>query len=905
MENAISSAPFAACTIVSSNYLARAFVLVDSLKAHHPDVDFWMLLIDDHALGPLAQEAVDRRGIHLLRVHEIQLAATEVANFRFIYDLTEVATAYKPWTMETVTRLSGRHVFYIDPDIEFFQPLTSLVDAVEAHELVLTPHVLHPMQREGCQPSEADIMGSGIYNLGFLGMNRAAASKVTGWWCERLLRECYSAPEEQRFTDQRWIDFAPCFFDCHISKDETFNVAYWNVDQRQVTLENGTYFVNNRQLSFFHYSGLDEKVPHLLTRHHQGRPRVLLSEHEALTELTRSYIRAVHLAEQECADTTAEYPFLRFAGGERISRSLRRIFLKELVKAEKEHRVPPPSPFAPGGEEPFFDWLNEPCFSTSQTPMLPRLALLLREARQDLIATFRDPQGRDAVRLIEWIRQQGVKQFMLPSRLIPPPIFPPPRRTEPKLVPGLEIVGYLRTESGVGQAARLVAQGLSESSIPFETLVDSTPPGRQQALHEHQKKGVLGEEEAFDCCLLCVNADSVSSVRQRLGREYFHKRRVAGLWFWELETFPESMHSAFQEVDEVWVASEFIRKALAPISPVPVQYIPLPFGTAGAVGALDRKLLGIPEGFFFLFSFDFHSIFRRKNPLAVVEAFKQAFRPGEGPALVLKCINGDSHIADLEQLRYAARDRAEIRILSGYMDYATNQALKAGCGCYVSLHRSEGLGLTMAEAMRQGKPVIATGYSGNMDFMNEGNSFLCRYDKVPVGPGSAPYPAKAVWAEPSISHAAELMRRVYDHPEEAAEKGRRAAADLAERFNPARCAAAVEIRLRELRSLEPHAGRSLPLSAMHSTKLSSPVKTLQKHLKRSVDVAKTVPSFGSLLFQGPQKILQKMLMRLEKQRKPFDEAVVVAVSSHDQRLLDLERSLAELRVQNSSLNRPQ
>jgi glycosyltransferase involved in cell wall biosynthesis len=539
--------------------------------------------------------------------------------------------------------------------------------------------------------------------------------------------------------------------------------------------------------------------------------------------------------------------------------------------------------------------------------MLPRLALLLREARQDLIAAFPDPQGRDAVRLIEWIRKVGVKQFMLPSRLIPAPIFPHPMRTEPKLVPGLEIVGYLRTESGVGQAARLMAQGLSESSIPFETLVDSSAPGRQEALHAHQENGGREEEEAFDCCLLCVNADSVSSVRQRLGREYFHNRRVAGLWFWELETFPESMHSAFQEVDEVWVASEFIRKTLAPVSPVPVHYIPLPFGAAGAVGTLDRKLLGIPDGFFFLFSFDFHSIFRRKNPLGVVEAFKQAFRPGEGPSLVIKCINGDSHISDLEQLRYAARDRSEIRILSGYMDSATNQALKAECGCYVSLHRSEGLGLTMAEAMRQGKPVIATSYSGNMDFMNEGNSFLCRYDKVPVGPSSYPYPAEAVWAEPSLSHAAALMRQVYSHPEEAAEKGRRAATDLAARFNPERCAAAVEIRLRELRSLHPHAyaGTSRPLPLKHSAKLSVHVRKLQKHLKRTFDVAKTVPSLGSLLFQGPQRILQKMLLRLERQRKPFDEAVVVAVSSHDQRILALERSLAELRGQNATLNRPQ
>ncbi|MEY4483597.1 MAG: hypothetical protein RL693_1049, partial [Verrucomicrobiota bacterium] len=578
MANNPSPTSIAACTIVSSNYLARAFVLHDSLKTYHPEVGFWMLLIDDSPLGPLAQEAVDRRGISLLRVDQIQLAPEEVANFRFAYDLTEVATAYKPWTMETVARLSGCHVFYIDPDIEFFRPMSTLVEAVGTHELVLTPHVLHPLKREGCQPSESDIMGSGIYNLGFLGLNRDAAHKVTEWWSERLMRECYSEPEQQRFTDQRWIDFAPALYDCYICKDDTFNVAYWNADQRLVTQENGGYLVNGKPLSFFHYSGLDEKTPHLLTRHHQGNPRLLLSEHRPLAALTRSYLMSVELAQQECADTTADYPFLRFPSGGRISRGLRRVFLKELVRAEKEHRTPPPSPFGPGGDEPFFNWLNEPVTTAGTAPSVPRLALLLRESREDLTAAFREPNGSDAARLIEWIRKDGAKQFMLPPRLIPSSLPLEMRPHLKKLVPGLEIVGYLRTESGVGQAARLLAEGLRGSSIPFETLVDSSSPGRQQAHHESQRGTLLGDEESFECCVLCVNADSVASVQRRLGREYFHKRRVVGLWFWELETFPETMHAAFQEVDEIWVASEFILRTLSLISPVPVHCIPLPFG---------------------------------------------------------------------------------------------------------------------------------------------------------------------------------------------------------------------------------------------------------------------------------------------------------------------------------------
>jgi hypothetical protein len=205
--------------------------------------------------------------------------------------------------------------------------------------------------------------------------------------------------------------------------------------------------------------------------------------------------------------------------------------------------------------------------------------------------------------------------------------------------------------------------------------------------------------------------------------------------------------------------------------------------------------------------------------------------------------------------------------------------------------------------MRQKRPVIATGYSGNMDFMNERNSYLCRFEMAPVGTGSPPYSPKALWAEPDVAHAAELMRHVYTHPEEAAERGRFAAEDLAERFSPQRCAEAVEIRWRELRSIEIQSGNGLGLvsSNGHLASYSSQLKTLHKQWKRAFNGKDTIPSLGTILFQGPQKILKKMLLRREKQRKPFDEALVLVTSSHDRRLTNMENAVRELREQNAML----
>lgn len=743
-------------------------------------------------------------------------------------------------------------------------------------------------------------MGAGIYNLGFLGMNREAL-RVTEWWSERLKRECYSAPEEQRFTDQRWMDFAPALFDCHISKEEVFNVAYWNADARPITIENGRYLVRGKPLVFFHFSGLDESKPHLLTRYHGGRPRVLMSQHPAVRALTGEYIVAIQAAQQECADARVEYSFDEFPSGGKISTSMRRGFLRELTQAEREGRPLPPSPFGAGGVEPFLKWLNEPLLSAGANVPLPRLVLLLRESRPDLVAAFPDPSGRDAPRLVEWFRTQGVRDFALPSRLIPAPIVPEQRQAVGSLVPGMEIVGYLRTESGVGQAARLLIRALESSSVPFGTLVESAMVlSRQNAPFEDSRRRTISQGDAFECCVMCVNADAIVQARRRIGREFFHARPTAGLWFWEVEKFPARLHPAFREVDEVWVATEFVRNALAPVSPVPVHVIPLPFGVPEPAGLLDRREVGIPEGFFFLFTFDFLSIFRRKNPLGLVDAFKQALQEGEGPILVIKGINGEAHMESSEHLRCAARERSDIFILSETMDASAHQALMAACDCYVSLHRSEGLGLTMAEAMMRKKPVIATAYSGNMEFMNEQNSYLCRYRMEPVGEGSEPYCPDASWAEPDTTHAATLMRRVYENPREAAEKGCRAAEDLAERFSPQRCAQAVEKRWQALRQIKVPTMRDV---ALEDRSLAGPIKTLVSHLENPLDVRTAVPSLGSIIFQGPRKILKKLLRRILHHRRPFDEAVVHITTEHEQRLNTLEQSLVELRKEASALRK--
>ena len=176
-------------------------------------------------------------------------------------------------------------------------------------------------------------------------------------------------------------------------------------------------------------------------------------------------------------------------------------------------------------------------------------------------------------------------------------------------------------------------------------------------------------------------------------------------------------------VDEVWAATRFVTEAIAAANQRPVFTVPVPIPVPRLIPDVSRARFGLPDGVFvFLFMFDFFSIIERKNPIGLIEAFTRAFQPHEGPILVLKTINGHRRLNDLEKLKHAIGDRTDILVMDEYYTAAQKNALLALCDCYVSLHRSEGLGLTMAEAMGLEKPVIATAYSGNLDFMTPENS---------------------------------------------------------------------------------------------------------------------------------------------------------------------------------------
>jgi hypothetical protein len=305
--------------------------------------------------------------------------------------------------------------------------------------------------------------------------------------------------------------------------------------------------------------------------------------------------------------------------------------------------------------------------------------------------------------------------------------------------------------------------------------------------------------------------------------------------------------------------------------------------------------------------FDFLSNVHRKNPIGLVTAFCRAFRPGEGPTLILKSINGALARGPQEALRAAIGDRTDVIALDGYMASATRDALMSACDCYVSLHRSEGFGLTMAEAMSLGKPTIATAYSGNLAFMTAENSFLVPSRRSPVPAGCAPYVEGDWWAEPDLEAAASVMRLVYENPQLARDRGDRGRIDVLQRCSTARTIAFIRERLAEIR--RQHDGEPAPAVASPATPaLRRPEATpgvealldqlnLAERAAAEADdmLAGGIPFATPSRFGWPGQVVRTAVLRLIRPYVNFE------IRAHRQHLQSTQRIIESLRA---SADRP-
>jgi glycosyltransferase involved in cell wall biosynthesis len=751
-------------TIVSRNYLGRATVLARTHRQHNP-LDPLSVLVVDAEPGELP----DHEDFTVITPADLSLAAAEFERMALIYGVTELCTALKPWALELLLDRGADVATYLDPDIAVYAPLEQIEKLSLEHGIVLTPHTTVPMARDGLDPTEAHIMAAGTFNLGFLAVDQGSRSMLT-WWQERLRRDCISAPHEMLFVDQRWVDLVPGYFRHVVLTDPTYNVAYWNLDSRPLVRVDGEVHVQaHGPLHFFHFSGYQPERPWVLTQYHVEQPRVVLSEHPVVAELCQEYgawITDPALGSGAAwSSADAPYRFDRLPDGTRITAPMRAALRRALVGADRTGAGHPP-----GWRDHVAvrQWFLDPVRVGCPTN---RYLHAVWESRPDLQHRFPAPLGGDAAALVEWGQTWAMVDPDLVAGLLPDPAAVAVTTTE--RARGVNLAGYFTAEMGVGEMGRMLVDGVRAAGLPCSTVLNTSTLSRQQ-----HRFGGSADRTRYLVTVVAVNADQLpgwareSDPALRLGY-------TIGMWAWEIEEFT-GYDEALALVDEVWTLSAFSRDAIARATTKPVHVIPLPIREPVRGPELDRAPLGIPERPYVLFAFDYLSVFERKNPLGVVEAFRRAFPDGDGPTLVIKSVNGELRRVDRERLRRAAGGSPDVVLLEDYLDSGQLGALMDGCTAYISLHRAEGYGLTMAEAMARRRPVVATAYSGNLDFMDESNALLVPYRLVPVVTGSGPYPTTSVWAEPDLDAAAAHLRWVVEHPDAAEALGARAAAHVLE-----------------------------------------------------------------------------------------------------------------------------
>ena len=321
---------------------------------------------------------------------------------------------------------------------------------------------------------------------------------------------------------------------------------------------------------------------------------------------------------------------------------------------------------------------------------------------------------------------------------------------------GVNVVGYLHHQLALGDIGRRLVELLRAGDVGTSAIAYGLVPA-DPVLDPQPVDQFL----AYADTIAVMAADQLGLLGWLHPEVRASGRRLVGYCYWEVETLSDSMRRGAEAADEIWVHTHFIEDAFANGTTTPVRLVPLPVAEPqpserrrddfpALAPFAGRPVLGA--------TFDYFSVIERKNPLGVMAAFDRAFRPDEGPVLVVKTLHADRFPEQHRALLAWQERRPDIVVWDEQLTRPDQHAFIAGLDGLVSLHRSEGLGLHLAEAMWLGTPVIATGYSGNLDFMTDENSLLVGHGMAPVADGGGIYPTGARWAEPDLDHAAELLR---------------------------------------------------------------------------------------------------------------------------------------------------
>lgn len=359
---------------------------------------------------------------------------------------------------------------------------------------------------------------------------------------------------------------------------------------------------------------------------------------------------------------------------------------------------------------------------------------------------------------------------------------------------GLNVYGPLHAKSGLGTAVRNMLRAIKESGIPFAVWNLDTTLGSPRVTAADRAR-----PSKYRVNLLFTNADQLQNVFSLFQTFHFDDAYNIAVWQWELAAFRPDWFSTFGAIDEVWTNSDFQARAIGSTAPIPVTKIVLPVEATTSLGRLTRADLDIAEdSFVFLMPFDVGSTSARKNPFAAIEAFRKAFQDDPNVVLILKYHSGKYEPRLALEISRAVGHLPNVRIIPESYSDEDMASLRLLSDCLLSPHRSEGFGLNIAEFLALGKAVVATNYSGNLDFFDETVGFPVAYELSEIDTQAGPYPGGYVWAEPLLASLVEQMQRVVRDKDAVEARGRLAAERMKAKFSAATVASTIARRLQSI-----------------------------------------------------------------------------------------------------------
>lgn len=363
-----------------------------------------------------------------------------------------------------------------------------------------------------------------------------------------------------------------------------------------------------------------------------------------------------------------------------------------------------------------------------------------------------------------------------------------------KFPKGVNLIGNIKGSSGLGQSARLLAEELESTQYPIDIVQHSISDKLNISDTTYDNK--LVKTGRYGINIFHINMHEFATAYAQLGKELWDGHYNIGFWLWELEEFPEEWIPCINLLDEIWTPAEFVSESIRKKTDKPVVTVPYHV-TAPTDEFYNRAYFKLPEQqFLFLMLFDSGSMIERKNPTAVIEAFKQAFDRTENVGLVIK-MNG-YHEADVKYIRSLLEGYEHIYIVTDSFSKVEVNSLIRAVDVVVSLHRAEGFGLVLAEAMLNETPCIATNWSANTEFMNEEVACMVNYHLIMLEKEIGPYTPGNHWAEPDVEQAAGFMKRLYEDPLYYQEKKNKAKEYIHEKLGMAQVTDKIEERLRQI-----------------------------------------------------------------------------------------------------------